>query len=265
LEEGDMKRLLIAGAALAALIGTPALAADLARPVYKAPPAPLPPPCVWCGWYIGLNAGYAWGTSDTATVSPGLPFSAPPANVIYSAAESPSVRSNGFTGGAQIGYNMQINSFVFGAEADFEDFSLRGSANTTVTPPGNVQVLSQTNIKTDWLFTARPRLGFAADQWLVYATGGLAVADIKYSQTNTYVGLAPSEVGTISTTKAGWTVGGGVEVKIAPMWSVKAEYLYVDFGNTSTTLVNPITPTTTFSHATDLKASIARAGVNYHF
>ena len=263
-----MKKLLLATATLAVL-GTSAFAADLPRPMpapaYKAPAMVPPPPCVWCGWYVGLNAGYAWGTYDTATVSPGPPFSTPPANATYSASESPNIRSNGFTGGGQIGYNWQISSFVVGAESDFQYFGLRGTANTTVTPAGNVQVVSTTTTKSDWLFTARPRLGFTGGQWLVYATGGLAVADIKYTQTNAYIGLTPSEVGTISTTKAGWTVGGGVEAMVAPNWSVKAEYLYVDFGNTSTTVVNPINPATVFTHATDLKANIVRAGINYHF
>ena len=246
-----MKKLLLAGAALATIVGTPALAADMALKAAPPPPAPV---CVWCGWYIGVNAGYAWGKSDTNTVSPDLPFSDPVAAAIYSASESPNIDSHGFTGGVQLGYNQQINAIVLGAEADFEDFSLRGSANTTVTPPGNVQVLSQTNVKSDWLFTLRPRLGIAQGQVMAYVTGGLAVTDVKYSQTNTYVGLVPSEVGTISSTRAGWTAGGGVEAKITSMWSVKAEYLYADFGNLSTTLINPITPTTNFSHSTNLKA-----------
>jgi outer membrane immunogenic protein len=51
---------------------------------------------------------------------------------------------------------------------------------------------------------------------------------------------------------------------VAPNWSVKAEYLYVDFGTTSVTVPNPLPPTA-FSHATNLKANIARAGLNYHF
>jgi opacity protein-like surface antigen len=54
-KEGIMKKLLIAGATLAALIGTPALAADMAL---KAPPPP-PPSWSWTGFYVGLNAGYS--------------------------------------------------------------------------------------------------------------------------------------------------------------------------------------------------------------
>ena len=232
----------------------------------KAAPPPPAPVCVWCGWYIGVNAGYAWGTSDTVTVSPSDPFSPPVAAAVYSASESPNIKSHGFTGGVQLGYNQQINAVVFGAETDFEDFSLRGSANTTVTPLGNVPVFSQTNVKTDWLFTLRPRLGIAQGQVMAYVTGGLAVTDVKYSQTNNYVGVV-TEVGSMSSTRAGWTAGGGVEAKITNMWSVKAEYLYADFGSLSATVANPLVtaPPTTFSHSTNLKANIARVGLNYKF
>jgi outer membrane immunogenic protein len=231
----------------------------------KAPAPMMAPVYNWTGFYVGANAGYAWGRANTATVSPGLPFSAPPADAIYSAAESPNVNTRGFTGGVQAGYNQQMNNIVWGIETDFNAFGLRGSADTTVTPPGNVQVLSHTDVKTDWLWTLRPRVGFASGPWLVYATGGLAVTQIKYSQTNTYVGLVPSEVGSMSTTKAGWTAGAGAEMMLTHNWSVKAEYLYVSFGTNSTTVVNPINVATNFSHATDLKASIARLGLNYKF
>jgi len=57
-----VKKLLIAGAALAALIGTPALAADMPL---KAP-LPAAPAWSWTGFYLGLNGGGAWGTSTYA-------------------------------------------------------------------------------------------------------------------------------------------------------------------------------------------------------
>ena len=62
-----MRKLLVATAVLAALVGTPAFAADMAAPVYKAPP-PAAPMFSWTGFYIGLNGGYGWG-HDPVTFS----------------------------------------------------------------------------------------------------------------------------------------------------------------------------------------------------
>jgi outer membrane immunogenic protein len=256
-----MRRLALALVASAALTQL-ASAADLPAKAYTKAPA-LVAAYSWTGFYIGGNVGYAWGKGDTATVSPGLPFSAPPADAQYSAIESPSVNTRGFTGGIQLGYNQQVDNIVWGIETDINAFGLRGSADTTGTPPANVTVTSHTDVRADWLYTLRGRLGvLMGPQSLLYATGGLAITQIKYTQSNNYTGLLPVEVGTISTTKTGWTAGAGWEQMLQNNWSLKAEYLYTDFGRVSTTLVNPIAPTTNFSHSTNLKAHILRVGLN---
>src|SRR5262245_11251436 len=41
------------------------MAADMRRPVYKAPPPPPPPVYNWTGFYVGGNIGYSWGKADT--------------------------------------------------------------------------------------------------------------------------------------------------------------------------------------------------------
>ena len=91
------------------------------------------------------------------------------------------------------------------------------------------------SVSSDWLITLRPRVGFAANNWLVYVTGGLAVANLKsnFSFTDTFAGA--TESASISKTKAGWTVGVGTEYALMNGWSVKAEYLYVDLGSENTT------------------------------
>ena len=111
-----MKKLLIAGAALAALIGTPALAADMAAPVYKAPP-PMAPVCVWCGWYIGLNAGWVGSANSTITNTGTDTGTGGFGTGLTNGAYPPSVGGSnysGFIGGGQIGYNYQVSSAVFG-------------------------------------------------------------------------------------------------------------------------------------------------------
>ena len=58
-----MRKLFLAAAAFG-LLALPAMAADLA-PVYKAPP----PVCIWCGFYVGLNAGGTWSNNDSVNVN----------------------------------------------------------------------------------------------------------------------------------------------------------------------------------------------------
>jgi outer membrane immunogenic protein len=95
-------------------------------------------------------------------------------------------------------------------------------------------------------------------------TGGLAVTELKYNNTFTETFSGLFENGSVSKTKAGWTVGGGVEHAVLNAWSVKAEYLYVDFGSVSSTGVTQRFDET-FSHSANLKSHIVRAGINYKF
>lgn len=121
----------------------------------------------------------------------------------------------------------------------------------------------------DGLETLRGRIGFlATPQILLYATGGLAVGQEKVSIQALGPTFAPplAAFNSNSTTKAGYTVGAGVEWKVAPLWSVKAEYLYVDFGNQSSTIAYAYpgrTSTATLSTKQDY--NIARVGLNYQF
>jgi outer membrane immunogenic protein len=272
-----MRKLVFVSASLAAILAGSAMAADM--PVkYKAPPPA--PVFSWTGFYVGVNAGYAWGDSDFTSV-----FSCPdaacafinPANLAFvSALGTGSARSDGFTGGVQIGANWQSGSVVLGVEADFNAFRLDASrAASGLLPAGAGQTATvTTSIETDWLFTLRGRLGFTVTPtFLVYATGGLAVTDLQLS--NSYVdngvGAPAIVAGTSSSseTKAGWTVGGGFEWATSFNWTVKAEYLYLDFGSISTTasvapVIGGVTPNTLATSA-DLTAHVARLGINYKF
>ena len=83
-----MKKFLIAGAALATMIGTPAFAADMAL---KAAPPPPTPVCVWCGFYIGVNAGGSWDSNDPAIY------------IQAGGTASSNLNTSSFAGGGQIG------------------------------------------------------------------------------------------------------------------------------------------------------------------
>jgi outer membrane immunogenic protein len=266
-----MKRML-AGLIVAAAMVAPAMAADLAPRAYtKAAPVDLG--YNWSGWYVGGNAGYAWGRSDPSTTTEFTPtnywnlLSVPQVNA---AGTGPRLNASGFVGGGQFGYNYQIGNIVWGAEADFESFNIKGSrfgAAAYACCAGSFS-LNQTT-STDWLFTLRGRLGWAVNNLLLYTTGGLAVTNLKYGETFVDT-FGANEAVNYSNTKAGWTVGAGAEYGITKNWTVKAEYLYLDFGSLSgTSLLGPFAVTgcscTRMFHSTDLTASVARVGFNYRF
>jgi outer membrane immunogenic protein len=286
-----MKWLSRIGVALAAMAaaGT-AGAADLSRPApvpYKAPPPVVVAAYSWSGFYVGVNAGGAWGKSDATTttvlVLPGYfdPTSVPAVNAVGVQTINPSA----FTGGVQAGFNWQAGSFVGGVEVDFNSFHLSGSASGTgVYPccaPAGFTVTSA--VSTDWLFTARGRLGFAANNWLFYATGGLAVTNLKGDFTftdncgdiaacNGPGGPNAAEAASLSKTKLGYAVGGGVEAGLWSNWSLKAEYLYVKFSSESVVglistpgIIALGSNNNPFTHTIDLRAHIARLGLNYRF
>jgi outer membrane immunogenic protein len=223
----------------------------------------------WSGWYAGVNVGGSWGQSDVSSliVSPGgVNITANQA--LISATNSPRLKPDGFTGGGQFGYNYQAGAWVLGVEADFDYLGLRSSRTNTVPFPNGGTFTTFNSVKTDWLFTLRPRAGYAFDRTLLYVTGGLAVTEIKY--VGTYADfINETSASTFSKTKAGWTVGAGVEHAFTNAWSAKVEYLYTDFGTTS--VADPSfnnaggqTPRT-FTHDVHLKTNTVRAGLNYHF
>lgn len=257
-----------------------ASAADLPR---KAPVVPPPVPAIhdWTGFYVGGNVGGAWSAGDVDyTVPPALTGAAVDtpagdAGLAALAGAHTHVSGSGFTGGVQAGYNWQFNNIVVGAEVDFNALSLNNSSDQQALSGTLVPWVDSihTSIKTDWLLTARPRLGVAWNQVLLYATGGLAVTERKtfQSQFNTEgTTLFYSESVSNSETRAGWVVGGGLEYAWSNHWSVKGEYLYADFGSVSSTgMTNPnfitIPRFISFTHTFDLHANIARAGINYKF
>ena len=135
----------------------------------------------------------------------------------------------------EAGYNWQPSNFLFGLEGDIKSFHLHGSANfgPVVYHGGAGTFTLISNASTDWLATARGRLGYAAGTWLFYATGGFAFTDLHGNFSFAETAFGGSEAASLSSSKTGYTVGGGVEASLSRQWSVKAEYLFVDFGKVS--------------------------------
>lgn len=240
------------------------------------------------GFYIGVNAGGAWGRTGFAT-NPNCPPSAinavfcnstpdpsAPNGIAVAASGSGKLSPSGFAGGVQAGYNFQRGFLVFGAEADFGAFRLEESTAAAGVFPfpflGNQYSLTE-RMKADWLATVRGRLGISVMQHvLLYATGGVAFSEFKFSSSysDNAVGFGfpgGSGFGSRSDTRTGWTAGGGIEWLLDRNWSIRAEYLYVDLG--SIQVLAPTSNTAAFSQTiqvdAELTAQIARLGLNFRF
>ena len=129
----------------------------------------------------------------------------------------------------------------------------------------------QTNsAQINWLGTFRGKLGVtASSNWLLYATGGLAYGGVRETNAMNCAPCGPPQffAGSNSTTRAGGTVGGGLEYMVAPNWTVGAEYLWFDLGKISTTafLTAGTNAGTTFTSQAKFEGSIARVYLDYKF
>jgi outer membrane immunogenic protein len=252
-----MSRLLLVSAALLALVGGTARAADIpiGAPVY-APPVFVP--FTWNGFYIGLNIGGHSGNDRVTTTSAGSSF-----------APDGSVNPVGVTGGLQAGYNWQFNNIVAGVEADLNGSG--GTVNRTVdalsTFPGTLPGDFVRNFfnQPSLLVTVRPRLGWAFDRGLIYATGGYAFATVPVVDSFGVQGSTVTNQSSLTGKLSGWTAGAGVEYVVARGVSAKIEYLYVGLG----TFTNTINTGRTFGGGNVIvqhsySDNIVRVGLNFH-
>jgi outer membrane immunogenic protein len=224
----------------------------------------------WTGWYVGVNAGGAWGDSDVATSSALGYFTSEDVASIRRTGKG-SVNPSGFTGGAQGGYNWQTGSVVLGLEADFEYLGQDATRNVgpIIYPGGGPTYSIKQRLKTDNLFTLRPRVGWAANNLLFYISGGLAVSSVSTSFNFTDTFAAARASGSKTSIKPGWTVGGGVEFGLTPSWTLRGEYLFVNMSTVTAHSSNlvatvPFTPTP-IRHKGDLESHIVRAALNFKF
>ncbi|MCG2639803.1 membrane protein [Bradyrhizobium sp. CCBAU 11434] len=269
-----MRKLLLA--AVSVVLGAASVqAADLAAHYTKAPM--MAAAYDWTGFYIGGNVGGQWGSADptTSTVFSPTGYFAASSVPAIAAVGAQNVNSSSVTGGFTAGYNWQVSRAVLGLEGDINYFGFKGGATgSAVYPccaPTAFTVSSQ--VSADWLATIRGRIGFlAAPTWLLYATGGAAIAEVKGNFNFTDTFAAATESAAIRDTRVGWTAGAGTEYAFGGGWSLKAEYLYVDLGRASATSTNLAAfvpaisfPSNVYTHSVDIKSNIVRVGVNYKF
>jgi iron complex outermembrane receptor protein len=252
----------------------------------------------WAGFYVGLNIGYGSGRSKTDGV-----FSDPTMGSALFATNSAD-KLSGTIGGVQIGYNWQSGNWVAGVEADVQlsrqsagpKYACASAiCNPAIAALGlDAPVTAQLDQghKLDSFATLRARLGAAVTPDIMpYVTGGLAVASIRTSgvlngssltatpvlddggnpvlddlgnPVTTSSVSAASKPFTVLTTKAGFTVGAGIEGRLAGNLTGKVEYLYMDLGTVSGTVTNPLNSTpVAFTSSSRITDHIVRVGINY--
>jgi outer membrane immunogenic protein len=201
-----MKKLLL-GAAACLVFAAPAFAADLRPRTYTKAPVYTAPEAVynWTGFYIGGHVGGAFPGGNSF--------------------EGSDAR---FLGGVQGGFDYQFaTNWVVGAEAQYS--WLGGNSGGGVVFPGGTLVTGN----TDQLGSATARLGYAFGPTLLYAKGGYAWRG--NNNIGVSVGGLPAAFTTSGNPRDGYTVGAGLEYLFAPNWSVKGEYQFYNFGNTTFT------------------------------
>jgi outer membrane immunogenic protein len=241
---------IVAAILLSLAIAIPAMAADMPLPG----PAPIPPgsyypasaPLNWGGLYFGVNGGYGFGNStwNNAGVSTG------------------SFAASGGLAGGTAGLNYAgFGGFLVGVEGDLDWSGLKGSSSTAACVGLGAAAGTTCQTKSGWLSTARGRVGYAFNHFLVFATGGAAVADFRagLNPQATFISLGP---------QVGWTAGGGLEFALTENWTAKVEYLYVGLGTIACpagTICSLVNPAGVSSPSISLNENLVRAGVNYKF
>jgi outer membrane immunogenic protein len=291
-----MKKILLSTVALVGL-SVAASAADLPRRSMAPAPFVAVPVFTWTGFYVGANLGFAWQDSEdrfgSRTFFPGEIINSPTTSgtLVFT---TPGGLFNdddddgGFTGGAQIGYNMQFGQFVVGVEADIQAidsgsdnnrfggtfapaaYTFTGTPGLAFAPPPATVVTGGGRGDLEWWGSIRARAGFAFDRALIYATAGWAFGGGGDSGNCGGFFATGFICDSNDDTDNGFVVGGGVEYAFTNNLTVGLEGLWVDLDRDNarrTSFFNPATNTLFVNDNSngDDGFGVVRAKVNFKF
>ena len=218
----------IAAAGLVVGLSQAASAADLPR---KAPAyvPPAPPPLTWTGCYIGANLGGAWGR---------FRLEGP-----FGGSAEQSTNNASFVGGGQIGCDYQFaGGWVIGFRNMFDGTTnSRDRAFNVVDATGTLVATGAAELRMRWFDALTGRIGYSwQPNSLLYFQGGAVWSRVEANLVVTDTATGAVFAGSASTTKTGWTIGGGWEYQFSPQWSVFIEGNYYDFGGRDRTIFGPV-------------------------
>jgi opacity protein-like surface antigen len=221
-----MTRVVLVGAAVAALAAGQAMAADMtpvpataAAPVYSRASA-MGSTYDWTGFYLGGNFDYSRAKTDSTTIDTTTGALDP---------SSGATTLSSFHGGAQFGFDYTLPSrVVVGAQAEV---STGDNNTTTISTAGGTNVYTA-QTKSVAIGMVRARLGYAFSHVLLYGIGGWAFTDATATRTQLVGKSGKAGPGTIESMPAnlnGWTAGAGIGYGFWHNWEVFAEYRYTSY------------------------------------
>jgi outer membrane immunogenic protein len=186
--------------------------------VAAAAPAKVEAPFSWTGFYTGVNAGWSRQEFDWR-FHPAIP------GAINQAFD---IGRNEGEYGAMIGYNYMFGGFLLGIEGGFDKIGLTNTWARHLGYGTGAGGQAQANLNN--IFTIGPRVGFAFNKWLTFATGGWATGTVQTRDIVTATGL---EVPGLRTDRDqdGWFAGGGLEYAATANWIIGLEYQHVSLDN----------------------------------
>lgn len=230
----------------------------------------------WSGYYLGGNLGTAHGRAathaSTADDFSGSYFTSPDAEQIAEVTNN-TISQNNPALGLSGGYGKQFDRFYLGIEASINSLNFDKTATSSAVYQSNAAAsfTQQMSVKSDWQATLRTRLGVIQDRWMAYVTGGLAATQIKLNTTfsDNFLGAGAYGHNSNKETKLGWVAGVGGEYALSDKWTLRAEYLYTDYGtlDTNANVHNPAFSTlnNALKSSVDFKTQIFSVGLSYHF
>ncbi len=203
----------------------------------------------WEGFFAGANIGGAWNhTCDSWEPGPVITGNPALANKFYNR-DCPN--NGNFIGGVDVGYNFQIDQWVWGLKADYDAVGSKTKNRSYVYtntgagdpfPSGTYSASGKTT--PNGIVLVGPRVGYAIDEWLPYFRAGGAFALGSRDTSLSFVPAAGSPATAASVTgskdfkSSGWNVGAGFDYDLSGPWSITAEYNYVNLGKGSNSSVS---------------------------
>jgi outer membrane immunogenic protein len=224
---------------------------------YSTKAAIVAPFSSWAGFYLGAHGGYGWKENDFSEIVSDTPF-----------ATINGIKSRGWVGGGQAGYNWQYDRLVTGFELDLSASGIKGSSSVSFVDAGTpISFVRSDNVK--YLGTLRTRVGWLpVDNVLLYGTAGLAWERVE--RTNTQAITNPPGTDSTGITnpfdRFGWVAGAGVETLLfGTNWIGRLEYLHYDFGALQTVFSETTAGVTTSNRSGSQTIEVVRAGLSYKF